>query len=120
MAAKRTSPVRVAVNVSSQQFYEGNIAEAVAKVLQETKLDPRFLELELTESQTLDDSDATVNIMRDLKRLGVKLSLDDFGTGWSSLSYLRHFPIDRLKMDRSFVKDCTRLLRKRWSRPSWP
>jgi len=98
-------PVRVAVNVSSQQFYEGNIAEAVAKVLQETKLDPRFLELELTESQTLDDSDATINIMLALKRLGVSLSLDDFGTGWSSLSYLRRFPIDRIKIDRSFVKD---------------
>jgi diguanylate cyclase (GGDEF)-like protein len=98
-------PIRVAVNVSSQQFYQGNIAEAVAKVLQETKLDPKFLELELTESQTLDDSDATINIMLALKRLGVSLSLDDFGTGWSSLSYLRRFPIDRIKIDRSFVKD---------------
>jgi diguanylate cyclase (GGDEF)-like protein/PAS domain S-box-containing protein len=98
-------PVRVAVNVSSQQFYQGNIAEAVAKVLQQTRLDPKFLELELTESQTLDDSNATINIMLALKRLGVSLSLDDFGTGWSSLSYLRRFPIDRIKIDRSFVKD---------------
>jgi diguanylate cyclase (GGDEF)-like protein/PAS domain S-box-containing protein len=98
-------PIRVAVNVSSQQFYQGNIAETVANVLQETKLDPKLLELELTESQTLDDSDATINIMLALKRLGVSLSLDDFGTGWSSLSYLRRFPIDRIKIDRSFVKD---------------
>jgi diguanylate cyclase (GGDEF)-like protein/PAS domain S-box-containing protein len=99
------SPIRVAVNVSSQQFYQGNIAGAVASVLQETKLDPKLLEIELTESQTLDDSEATINIMRNLKRLGVSLSLDDFGTGWSSLSYLRRFPIDRIKIDRSFIKD---------------
>jgi diguanylate cyclase (GGDEF)-like protein/PAS domain S-box-containing protein len=97
--------IRVAVNVSSQQFYQGNIADAVATVLHETKLDPKFLELELTESQTLDDSDATINIMLALKRIGISLSLDDFGTGWSSLSYLRRFPLDRIKIDRSFVKD---------------
>jgi diguanylate cyclase (GGDEF)-like protein/PAS domain S-box-containing protein len=99
------SPIRVAVNVSSQQFYQGNIADTVATVLKETKLDPKLLELELTESQTLDDSDATINIMAALKRLGVSISLDDFGTGWSSLSYLRRFPIDRIKIDRSFVTD---------------
>ncbi|MGA9465004.1 MAG: EAL domain-containing protein [Terracidiphilus sp.] len=98
-------PIRVAVNVSSQQFYQGNIVDTVATVLRETKLDPKYLELELTESQTLDDSEATINIMLSLKRLGVSLSLDDFGTGWSSLSYLRHFPIDRIKIDRSFVND---------------
>ena len=97
--------IRVAVNVSSQQFYQGNIADTVATVLHETNLDPKFLELELTESQTLDDSDATINIMLALKRIGVSLSLDDFGTGWSSLSYLRRFPLDRIKIDRSFVKD---------------
>jgi diguanylate cyclase (GGDEF)-like protein/PAS domain S-box-containing protein len=99
------SPIRVAVNVSSQQFYQGNIADTVATVLKETKLDPKLLEIELTESQTLDNSDATINIMAALKRLGVSISLDDFGTGWSSLSYLRCFPIDRIKIDRSFVKD---------------
>src|SRR5579872_3008133 len=99
------SPVRVAVNVSSQQFYNGNIVAAVEAALQETRLKPELLELELTESRTLDGSEATVNIMRNLKNLGVTLSLDDFGTGWSSLSYLRHFPIDRLKVDRSFVRD---------------
>jgi EAL domain-containing protein (putative c-di-GMP-specific phosphodiesterase class I) len=63
------------------------------------------LELELTESLTLDDSEATLDIMRGLKALGVSLSLDDFGTGWSSLSYLRSFPIDRLKIDRTFMRD---------------
>jgi diguanylate cyclase (GGDEF)-like protein/PAS domain S-box-containing protein len=98
-------PIRVAVNVSSQQFYNGNLVAEVEAALRETNLKPELLDLELTESQTLDGSEATVNIMRNLKRLGVNLSLDDFGTGWSSLSYLRHFPIDRLKIDRSFVRD---------------
>ena len=98
-------PVRVAVNVSSQQFYNGDLVAAVEAALRETKLRSELLELVLTESQTLDGSQATVNIMRHLKRLGVTLSLDDFGTGWSSLSYLRLFPIDRLKIDRSFVRD---------------
>src|ERR1035438_6184808 len=99
------TPIRVAVNVSSQQFYQGNIVDTVAGILSETKLEPRFLELELTESRTLDDSEATINTMRHLKRIGVSLSLDDFGTGWSSLSYLRKFPLDRIKIDRSFVRD---------------
>ena len=98
-------PIRVAVNVSSQQFYNGNLVAEVEAALRETNLKPELLDLELTESQTLDGSEATVNIMRNLKRIGVNLSLDDFGTGWSSLSYLRHFPIDRLKIDRSFVRD---------------
>ena len=98
-------PIRMAVNVSSQQFYFGNLVETVESVLRETRLDPHLLELELTESQSLDDSASTINIMRQLKQLGVSLSLDDFGTGWSSLSYLRHFPIDRIKIDRSFVRD---------------
>jgi diguanylate cyclase (GGDEF)-like protein/PAS domain S-box-containing protein len=97
--------IRVAVNVSSQQFFQGNIVDSVRAVVRETELDPTRLELELTESRILDDSPATIKIMRDLKRIGVSLSLDDFGTGWSSLSYLRQFPIDRLKIDRSFIRD---------------
>lgn len=99
--------VRVAVNVSPQQFYQGNVVDTVSTILNEVELGPQWLELELTESQTLDDSEATINIMKDLKKLGVSLSIDDFGTGWSSLSYLRRFPVDRLKIDRSFVRDLT-------------
>lgn len=99
------SPIRMAVNVSSEQLYWGNLAETVAETLLETKLDPGWLELELTESRTLDDSEATLQILKDLKRLGVSLSLDDFGIGWSSLSYLRRFPIDRIKIDQSFIQD---------------
>ncbi|MGA2535599.1 MAG: EAL domain-containing protein [Terracidiphilus sp.] len=97
--------IRVAVNVSAQQFYRGDIAGSVERVLHETGLRPEFLELELTESLTLDDSELTIKIMQDLKSIGVSLSLDDFGTGWSSLSYLRRFPLDRIKIDRSFMRD---------------
>jgi EAL domain-containing protein (putative c-di-GMP-specific phosphodiesterase class I) len=98
-------PIRVAVNVSAQQFHRGEIVRTVEEILSETGLNPKWLELELTESLTLDRSESTVAIMNDLKRVGVSLSLDDFGTGWSSLSYLRRFPLDRLKIDRSFMHD---------------
>jgi diguanylate cyclase (GGDEF)-like protein/PAS domain S-box-containing protein len=98
-------PVRVAVNLSPQQFYRDDIVDTVESVLRATGLDPQWLELELTESLTLDDTEATIQIMSDLKSLGVSLSLDDFGTGWSSLSYLRRFHLDRIKIDRSFLRD---------------
>ena len=97
--------VRVAVNLSAQQFYRGDIVHAVRDALDESGLAPEWLELELTESLTLDDTETTMRIMRELKGLGVKLSLDDFGTGWSSLGYLKRFPLDRIKIDRSFVRD---------------
>jgi len=100
-------PVRVAVNLSAQQFYRGDIVATVERVLRETGMEPEWLELELTEGLTLDDSESTIKIMHDLKRIGVSLSLDDFGTGWSSLAYLRKFPLDRLKIDRSFMRDIT-------------
>ena len=98
-------PIRVAVNLSAQQFHRGNIVGTVKEVLSETGLDPRWLELELTESLTLDETETTITTMQELKRIGISLSLDDFGTGWSSLSYLRRFPLDRLKIDRSFMRD---------------
>lgn len=98
-------PVRMMVNLSSTQFYRGNIVSAVKRALAESKLDPKWLELELTELLMLDDSETTLKIMRALRTLGVSLSLDDFGTGWSSLSYLRRFPINRIKIDRSFLRD---------------
>jgi diguanylate cyclase (GGDEF)-like protein len=97
-------PIRVAVNLSAQQFYWGDIAKTVKQVLHETRLDPQWLELELTETLTLDASENTAQIMHELKKIGVSLSLDDFGTGWSSLSYLSRFPLDRLKIDRSFMR----------------
>jgi EAL domain-containing protein (putative c-di-GMP-specific phosphodiesterase class I) len=100
-------PVRMAVNVSAHQFYRGDLVRTVKEALRESQLNPKWLEIELTETLTLDDSETTLNIMHELKLLGVSLSLDDFGTGWSSLSYLRRFPLDRLKIDRSFMRDIT-------------
>lgn len=100
-------PVRMAVNLSAQQFYRGEIVKTVKEALRESNLAAQWLELELTESLTLDDTETTLHIMHDLKALGVTLSLDDFGTGWSSLSYLRRFPLDRIKIDRSFMRDVT-------------
>jgi len=105
--AQGLMPVRVAVNLSAQQFYRGDIVATVKEALSASGLDPQWLELELTESLTLDDTETPLHIMRDLKAIGVTLSLDDFGTGWSSLSYLRRFPLDRIKIDRSFMRDVT-------------
>jgi diguanylate cyclase (GGDEF)-like protein/PAS domain S-box-containing protein len=98
-------PVRVSVNVSAHQFYRSDLVICVEEALRQSQMDPRWLDLELTESLTLDDSETTINIMHRLKSLGVALSLDDFGTGWSSLSCLRRFPLDRIKIDRSFIRD---------------
>jgi diguanylate cyclase (GGDEF)-like protein/PAS domain S-box-containing protein len=98
-------PVRMAVNVSAHQFYRGDLVKVVEDALRESEMDPKWLELELTETLTLDGSETTIKIMRNLKSLGVGLSLDDFGTGWSSLSCLRRFPLDRIKIDRSFMRD---------------
>ena len=94
--------VRVSVNLSAQQFYRCDIVSSIAQALRDFDLPGRCLELELTETITLDTSENTLKIIEDLKALGVCLSLDDFGTGWSSLSYLSRFPLDRLKIDGSF------------------
>ncbi|MDP2805687.1 MAG: EAL domain-containing protein, partial [Gallionellaceae bacterium] len=97
--------IRLAVNLSARQFQSGNLVEKVAKALAENAMPPDCLELELTESMLMHDVENTVKTLRELKRLGVRLSIDDFGTGYSSLSYLKRFPLDILKIDRSFVKD---------------
>jgi diguanylate cyclase (GGDEF)-like protein len=101
-------PVRMAVNISGRQFKHAAIIESVRRALHDTGLDPRHLELELTESTIMTEPSAVVPILNSLKALGVGLSIDDFGTGYSSLSCLKHFPIDRLKIDRSFVSDIGR------------
>jgi len=100
-------PIVVSVNVSPRQFRHENLVQAVAEVLQTTGLEPRFLELELTESMVMDDAPRLVAMLDELKELGVKIAVDDFGTGYSSLSYLKRFPVDRLKVDRSFVENMT-------------
>ena len=99
--------LRVAVNISGRQFRQGDFLEMVYAVLEDTGLDSRYLEIELTESILMQDTTATVRILNELSALGVQIAVDDFGTGYSSLSYLKRFPIDMLKIDRSFVRDLT-------------
>ena len=106
-ASQWPGAVRVAVNVSAVQFTNERFVDIVAEALADTGLDPSRLELELTESIFLNDSETTDSVFRRLKQLGVSLALDDFGTGFSSLSYLRSAPFDKLKVDRSFVDSCT-------------
>lgn len=101
------STVRVAVNVSARQFTANGFVDVVAAALHESGLQPDRLELELTESVFMGDSEATDQTFAELKKLGVRLALDDFGTGYSSLSYLRSAPFDKLKVDKSFVDTCT-------------
>lgn len=93
----------VAVNISALEFYQKNMPSMVKKVLDETGLEPRYLEIELTESMALIDKEQAVAKMNEIKALGVKIAMDDFGTGYSSLSYLKELPIDVLKLDRSFI-----------------
>jgi len=94
---------RVAVNLSALQFVQPHLVNLIAQVLRDTSLDARSLELEITESLLMKDGEAAVEILRALKAMGVYLAIDDFGTGYSSLNYLKRFPIDRLKIDQSFV-----------------
>ena len=97
--------VPVAVNLSGKQFLGTDVVALVGAVLRESGLPPRLLELELTESISMDDPVRTADLMRQLRELGTTLSIDDFGTGYSSLSYLKRLPVDKLKVDRSFVLD---------------
>ncbi len=95
----------VSVNLSARQFRQKSFVGKVASILAQSNLDPQFLELELTESLLFESNGASTNRLKELKALGIKISIDDFGTGYSSLSYLKCFPIDTLKIDRSFVGD---------------
>jgi diguanylate cyclase (GGDEF)-like protein len=97
--------LRIAVNLSARQFAEPNLVREIARVLDETGLSAGCLEVEITESLVMGDVESAIRTMRELKQMGVQLSIDDFGTGYSSLSYLRRFPVDVLKIDRSFVRD---------------
>jgi len=95
----------ISVNVSARQFRERTLIEQVAEALEDSGLEARFLELELTESMVMEDLEKALQAMRALQAMGVQLSIDDFGTGYSSLSALKRFPIARLKIDRAFVRD---------------
>ena len=99
--------VTMAVNISAMEFRDEHFLAGVFAILNETGLDPRFLELELTESVLMKRADSTESILKALRKRGVQVAVDDFGTGYSSLSYLRKFPIDALKIDQSFVRQIT-------------
>ena len=101
-------PVKpIAVNLSARQLRMKNFDAAVARIIEEAGVDPTLIELELTESLLMQDSEETERTLRNLRRFGVRISVDDFGTGYSSLSYLKRFPIDTVKIDRAFVADVT-------------
>ncbi len=97
--------VPIAVNVSAVQFRQDGLLSLIRTVLGETGLAPQLLELELTETLLLSNADMMFGVLQELKAMGLKLAIDDFGTGYSSLSYLRQFPVDKLKIDRSFIRD---------------
>ncbi len=95
----------VAVNLSARQFRQNELADTVCRALQETGLEGKYLELEVTESIVMADVDKIIRTMQQIKSMGVRLSIDDFGTGYSNLGYLRNFPLDAIKVDKSFVSD---------------
>lgn len=101
------APMRVGVNISARQFKQPHLAETVLQILAETGLAPEYLELEITESSIMDNADSAIAVLTGLKQEGITVSIDDFGTGFSSLSYLKRLPIDALKIDQSFVRDVT-------------
>ncbi|HEX7645455.1 MAG TPA: EAL domain-containing protein [Burkholderiaceae bacterium] len=99
--------LRIAVNLSARQFAQPDLVQSIAEVLRSTGIAPDRLEIELTEGLVMTDVENAIETLHELKKLGLQLSIDDFGTGYSSLSYLQRFPIDVLKIDRSFVRDIT-------------
>ncbi len=98
-------PIAVAVNASTRQFSLNDMYQTVSRALEETGLTPELLEVEITESLLAQDIETTLEVLRRIKALGVRIAVDDFGTGYSSLAYLKRFPIDKLKIDQSFVRD---------------
>ena len=98
-------PIVLAVNISAHQIHHGNLMEIVDRILCETGFSPRFLELELTESALMAKTDEVITLLNDLQARQIRLAIDDFGTGYSSLAYLKRFPLDILKIDKSFIDD---------------
>ena len=99
------APITMAVNIASREFMHKDFVEGVRAILIETRLEPQFLELDIAESVLMRDAEYSKKILQELKQMGIKLTVDDFGTGFSNLSYLQQFPIDSLKIDQSFVKN---------------
>ena len=99
------APLKLSVNLSSRQFMQADLVDMVERVMQETGVDPEYFELELTESMLMTDAQQSIDKLHGFRKLGLTLSIDDFGTGYSSLAYLKKFPIQTLKIDRSFIND---------------
>jgi diguanylate cyclase (GGDEF)-like protein len=104
---KGLNPVNIAVNVSLRQFKQNDFVDNVKRIVADTHLNPKYLELEITESSIMEDVRSNIELLHELKSLGLKLSIDDFGTGYSSFEYLKQLPIDILKIDLSFIRDIT-------------
>ncbi|MCU0820622.1 MAG: EAL domain-containing protein, partial [Beijerinckiaceae bacterium] len=107
-AAKWENDIRIAVNLSPAQLRNPDFVEFVRDTLRTTKLEPRRLELEITEGMLLHNTEANTRMLLDLKQLGLRISMDDFGTGYSSLGNLRSFPFDKIKIDKSFISDLSK------------
>jgi EAL domain-containing protein (putative c-di-GMP-specific phosphodiesterase class I) len=105
MAGRGLEHLRVSVNLSLRQFRQADLVEMIERTLAQTGLSPDCLELELTESSMMQDAPHAVETLNRLRKLGIIISVDDFGSGYSSLSYLKHLPIDVLKIDQTFVRD---------------
>ena len=101
------APIRIAVNISARQFHDQDLAQTVIRILEETGLPPKYLELELTESSIMQNAEFAAVMLNQLKSMGINISIDDFGTGFSSLASLKRLPIDALKIDQSFVMEAT-------------
>lgn len=100
-------PIKISINISSIQFQQNNCAQIIQEFLDEAKLDPQYLELEITERVALANPDSIIRKLNKLRSLGVQIAIDDFGTGYSSLSYLKKYPVQSVKIDRSFIQDIT-------------
>lgn len=101
------NPIFMSVNISPIQFRRGAVLDMLTEVIAETAFDPNYLKIEITESALMENAQKSINMLRDIKEMGIKISIDDFGTGYSSLNYLRHLPIDYIKIDQSFVRNIT-------------
>ena len=103
--ARTPAAFRTAVNLSARQFNHANIAQTIGRILTDTALNPAHLEVEITESVAMDNAGATIDKLKAIADMGISIAIDDFGTGYSSLSYLKRFPVDSVKIDKSFIRD---------------
>ncbi|MBW4681248.1 MAG: EAL domain-containing protein [Microcoleus vaginatus WJT46-NPBG5] len=99
------APIPIAVNLSGRQFQQQGLVKTIKQILEETNLEPCYLEVEITESIAMEDIDFTIAVLRELQQMGIKIAMDDFGTGYSSLNSIKYFPLHTIKIDQSFVRD---------------